>query len=38
VIGDAANHFAQVGFGIDAVELCGLCRSPNYAERGGFSP
>ena len=24
VIGDATNHFAQVGFGIDAVELCGL--------------
>jgi hypothetical protein len=24
LIGDATNHFAQVGFGIDAVELCGL--------------
>ena len=24
VIGDTANHFAQVGFGIEAVELSGF--------------
>ena len=27
MIGDTANHFAQVGFGIEAVELCGFDES-----------
>jgi hypothetical protein len=32
MVGDALEHVAQVRFGIDVVELGGLCRSPNYAE------
>jgi hypothetical protein len=36
MIGDAGEHVAQIGLGVDAVELGGLCRLPNYAERAGF--
>src|ERR1700759_4951947 len=32
MIGDARYDLAQVGFGIDAVQLCRLCRAPDYAE------
>lgn len=36
-VGMAVDHFlkdiAKVGVGFDAVELGGLCRTPNYAER-----
>jgi hypothetical protein len=31
--GDAAEHLVQKGFGIEPIELGGLCRPPNYAER-----
>jgi hypothetical protein len=33
VIGDAIDNVVEVSFGIEAVEFCGLCRPPNYAER-----
>ena len=33
VIGDARDDVAQVGFWVEPVELGGLCRPPNYAER-----
>jgi len=36
MVGDAAEHVAQIGFGIEVVELGGLCRPPNYAERARF--
>jgi hypothetical protein len=29
---DPGDDVAQIGFGIEAVELGGLCRPPNYAE------
>jgi hypothetical protein len=32
MIGDALDHLPQIGLGIEAVRLGGLCRSPNYAE------
>jgi hypothetical protein len=32
MIGDAGKDIPQVGFWIEAVELCGLCRLANYAE------
>lgn len=38
VIGDAREHVAKVGFGIDAVQLGRLCRAPDYAERVLFYP
>jgi len=38
VIVDARQHVGEPGLWIDAVELGGLCRPPNYAERVGFSP
>jgi hypothetical protein len=36
MFGDAAEHVAQISFWIKTVELGGLCRHPNYAERSGF--
>jgi hypothetical protein len=36
MIGDAAEHVAQIGFGVKTIELGGLCRYPNYAEHSGF--
>ncbi len=33
MICDAGKNGAEVGLGIDAVELGGLCRPANYAER-----
>jgi hypothetical protein len=33
MIGDAAQHVGEPGLRIDIVELGGLCRPPNYAER-----
>jgi hypothetical protein len=33
MIGDPGQHIGEPGLGIDAVELGGLCRPPNYAER-----
>jgi hypothetical protein len=36
MIGDASEHVAHISFGIEAVELGGLCRPPNYAELGRF--
>jgi len=36
MVGDAADDRSQIGFGIEAVELGGLCRPPNYAERARF--
>ncbi|MEA2962763.1 MAG: hypothetical protein QOI46_2861 [Alphaproteobacteria bacterium] len=32
-VGDLCQDILEVGLGIYAVELCGLCRAPNYAER-----
>ena len=31
--GDAGEHVGQPGLRIDVVQLGGLCRPPNYAER-----
>jgi hypothetical protein len=36
MIGDLCQDSGQVGLGIDAVHLAGLCRPPNYAERTWF--
>jgi hypothetical protein len=36
MIGDAGEHVAQIGLGIETVQLGGLCRPPNYAERMRF--
>jgi ferritin-like metal-binding protein YciE len=33
MIGDAVDDVAQIGLGIEAVRLGGLCRTPDYAER-----
>jgi hypothetical protein len=33
MIGDAGDDVAQVTLGIEPVQLRGLCRPPNYAER-----
>jgi hypothetical protein len=30
--GEAVDDVGEVGFGIEAVQLCALCRTPNYAE------
>ena len=35
-VGDAAEHVGEPGLRIDVVELGGLCRPPNYAERARF--
>jgi hypothetical protein len=36
VVGDAGEHVGKVVLRIEAVELGGLCRPPNYAERARF--
>jgi hypothetical protein len=36
VLGDASDDVAQVCLGIKAIQFGGLCRLPNYAERGRF--
>jgi hypothetical protein len=36
MIGDALDHVQQIGLGIEAVHLSGLCRPPDYAERVRF--
>ncbi len=36
VVGDALDHAAQVGLRVEAVQLGGLCRLLNYAERISF--
>ena len=33
VLGDTTKHVRERGLRVDAIELCGLCRAPNYAER-----
>jgi hypothetical protein len=33
MIVDAAEHVGEPGLRVDVVELRGLCRLPNYAER-----
>jgi hypothetical protein len=37
MVGDSPDDVGQIGLGIDAVHLAGLCRAPNYAERARFS-
>ena len=32
---EAVEDVSEVGFGIEAVQFCALCRTPNYAERPG---
>lgn len=32
MVGDAHEDIAKIGFGIETVELRGLCRPANYAE------
>ena len=34
MIGDASHDVTKPCLGVDAVELGGLCRPPNYAESG----
>jgi hypothetical protein len=34
----AREHIAQVGVGLDVIQLAGLCRPPNYAERFWMRP
>ena len=36
VVGDAAQHVGEPSLRVDAIELGGLCRLPNYAERARF--
>lgn len=36
MIGDTIEHLAQVILGIEHVQLGGLCRAPNYADRTWF--
>jgi hypothetical protein len=33
VVVDPAKHVGQPSLWIDVIELAGLCRPPNYAER-----
>jgi hypothetical protein len=33
MISDALDQVPQIGLGIEAVRLGGLCRTPDYAER-----
>ena len=35
--GDPGEHVGQPGTRVDVVQLGGLCRPPNYAERAGLS-
>jgi hypothetical protein len=35
---DPFENIRQIGLRIDAIELGGLCRPSNYAERVCFSP
>jgi hypothetical protein len=37
MVSDPGKHLAQVVFGVEAVQLGGLCRLPNYAELACFS-
>jgi len=32
-VGDPGENVPEIGFGIQSVQFCGLCRAPNYAER-----
>ena len=32
-VDDLGEDFGHIGLRVDAVELAGLCRPPNYAER-----
>jgi hypothetical protein len=36
MISDPFQHLAQIILWVEAVELCRLCRPPNYAERARF--
>jgi hypothetical protein len=36
MLGDSSDNVAQVGLGVKTIQFCGLCRLPNYAERGRF--
>jgi hypothetical protein len=36
MIGQPSEHIGEPGAGIDVVELGGLCRPPDYAERARF--
>jgi hypothetical protein len=36
VVDELGQHVGQIGLRIDGVQLAGLCRPPNYAERAGF--
>ena len=36
VVGNAPQHVGEPGLRIEVVELGGLCRLPNYAERARF--
>jgi hypothetical protein len=36
MVGDSSEHVAQVGLRVEAGQLRGLCRTPNYAERACF--
>jgi hypothetical protein len=38
MVGDAGEEVGQVELRIEAVELGGLCRRPNYAEWAGGQP
>jgi len=33
MVGDAGEHVGEPGLRVDVVDLRGLCRAPNYAER-----
>jgi hypothetical protein len=35
-LGDRFESGLEIGERIDVVDLGGLCRTPNYAERAGF--
>ena len=36
LLGDAGQHVGEPGLRIDVIQFGGLCRPPNYAERGCF--
>jgi hypothetical protein len=33
MVGQPVEQIGEIGFGLEIIELCGLCRLPNYAER-----
>jgi hypothetical protein len=36
MVGQPVEQIGEIGFGLEIIELCCLCRLPNYAEWARF--